>query len=528
MLNLSEKTFQFLRKTSFDYKPLETEYTNSNISLDKIISKNFLHSFKNEKLENTEHSSINVDIQIMKLPIEINKIKDKLKIKNSNSNSIDSLNLSNSIIATPQRYLNKPKNIEFIPDVFNSSSTQNKKIMVSDLDISLETPTSKTQRKRPNLLINNNKDNDDFKKKLERNLLNYFEKNKTKLNNFPSTENRNELKQKFYTDNNYNNKNNNNIVKTEKKIKIEKRDNNNLLLTSPTNYLCLTIMNASSLKPPTKHKAIYKTGQKSNNNKKVNAYQIVKDITEKQFNNSLKNKKIQRVNSSKLKSKSTKKSLISNNSLTNCSSTCTHKGSNFPIYYSINSEINNINEGKKNIPKSVVKNQIKPLNYKNQPNQIFKTFSLENHGKEKLFYNPINIKRINNNNNSYSKERNNKNLQKEKINFIQNVYDSSIGNSKKKNVLPEKYIQLMSSQSKNKISKDEKIKKNIKIDHKKHNNIPYNKISLNSLTFKMFDKKISKKKSINNKRLETENSLIERGKTLSEKYTLLLKQSKKK
>ena len=219
--------------------------------------------------------------------------------------------------------------------------------MVSDLDISLETPTSKTQRKRPNLLINNNKENDDFKKKLERNLLNYFEKNKTKLNNIPSTENRNELKQKFYTDNNYNNKNNNNTVKTEKKIKIEKRDNNNLLLTSPTNYLCLTIMNASSLKPPTKHKAIYKTGKKSNNNKKVNAYQIVKDITEKQFKNSLKNKKIQRVNSSKLKSKSTKKSLISNNSLTNCSSTCTHKGSNFPIYYNINSEINNINEGKK-------------------------------------------------------------------------------------------------------------------------------------------------------------------------------------
>ena len=51
---------------------------------------------------------------------------------------------------------------------------------------------------------------------------------------------------------------------------------------------------------------------------------------------------------------------------------------------------------------------------------------------------------------------------------------------------------------------------------------------MNSLTFKMFDKKISKKKNINNKRLETENSLIERGKILSEKYTLLLKQSKKK
>ncbi len=383
--------------------------------------------------------------------------------------------------------------------------------------------------------MNHNKYDDDFKKELEKKLIAYFKKNKNKImNNFPTTENRNEINHNFYIENNNKNNNNNNNnnnkiirkVHTEKKIKIKRRDNN-LLLGTPKNDLCLTIMNPSSLKPPTKHKAIYKKGAKVNNNKKYNVYQIVKDITENKFNSSIKNKNLQRVNSSNLKRKNTKKSLVSNNSLTNCSSTCTHKGSNFHIYYT---DLNHVNEEKKNIHKSVVKNQVKHLNYKNKPNQIFKTNSFESNAKEKLFYNPINI--IINNKCSKNKTKNNGNLQKEKINLIQNinVYDSYIGNSKKKNVLPGKLRKLMSSQSKNKITtyeKPSKREKNIKTEHKNPNNKYNNKIPVTtSSTFKMFDKKINK--NINNKRLNTDNSLIERGKNLSEKYSLLLKQTKMK
>ena len=286
-------------------------------------------------------------------------------------------------------------------------------------------------------------------------------------------------------------------------------------------------MNPSSLKPPTKHKAIYKTGAKVNNNKKYNVYQIEKDNTENKFNSSIKNKNLQRVNSSNLKRKNTKKSLVSNNSLTNCSSTFTHKGSNFHIYYT---DLNHVNEEKKNIYKSVVKNQVKHLNNKNKPNQIFKTYSFESDAKEKLSYNPINI--INNNKCSNSKAKNNGNLQKEKSNFIKNVnvYDSYIGNRKKKNVLPGKLRKLMSSQSKHKImtyEKPSKREKNIKTEHKNPNNKYNNKIPITtSSTFKMFYKKINK--NTNNKRLNTDNSLIERGKNLSEKYSLLLKQTKMK
>ena len=527
MLNLSEKTVQFFTKTNLDYKPQETEYTNNNISLDKLIPRNLIQSFKNNKLENTDHSSINLDSQIMNHPIEINQLKKHSKKKNSNS--IISLNLNNEMFTASQKFINKPKNIEFIPDVFNNSSTENKKIMVSDLDISLENSSSKTLRKKQNIMVNHNKDDEDFKKELERKLIAYFKKNKNKImNNFPTTENRNEINQNFYIENN-NNYNNNKIIRkvhTEKKIKIKRRDNN-LLLGTPKNDLCLTIMNPSSLKPPTKHKAIYKTGAKVNNNKKYNVYQIEKDNTENKFNSSIKNKNLQRVNSSNLKRKNTKKSLVSNNSLTNCSSTCTHKGSNFHIYYT---DLNHVNEEKKNIYKSVVKNQVKHLNNKNKPNQIFKTYSFESDAKEKLSYNPINI--INNNKCSNSKAKNNGNLQKEKSNFIKNVnvYDSYIGNRKKKNVLPGKLRKLMSSQSKHKImtyEKPSKREKNIKTEHKNPNNKYNNKIPITtSSTFKMFYKKINK--NTNNKRLNTDNSLIERGKNLSEKYSLLLKQTKMK
>ena len=82
MFNLSKKTLKFLTKTNLDYKPQETEYTNNNISLDKLIPRNLIHSFKNNKLENTDHSSINLDSQIMNHhPTEINQLKKHSKKK---------------------------------------------------------------------------------------------------------------------------------------------------------------------------------------------------------------------------------------------------------------------------------------------------------------------------------------------------------------------------------------------------------------------------------------------------------------
>ena len=174
---------------------------------------------------------------------------------------------------------------------------------------------------------------------------------------------------------------------------------------------------------------------------------------------------------------------------------------------------------KKNNSKSAVRNKIQC----NIRNQIFQNFStLKNKDKFPVNKKPINIKKnnniiynsnknINNNINKVKTENckmnlNNK-LQKDKISLIQNIYDSYIGNN-------------ISKISKNKFSNKEKITKKyyLKTEHKNSKN------PVSSLTLKLVDKRINN--NLKNKRYETENNLIKRGKTLSEKYNILLKQTK--
>ena len=59
-----------LIKSSFDYKPLETEYTNNNSSSIKLYPKNLIDCFNKEKLENIECSSIKLDSQIIHIPMK--------------------------------------------------------------------------------------------------------------------------------------------------------------------------------------------------------------------------------------------------------------------------------------------------------------------------------------------------------------------------------------------------------------------------------------------------------------------------
>ena len=530
MFNYSEKLSKLKKRSSFDYKPLETEYTNSNSSSDQFVKKNLIHNFKNDKLEKIEVSSIKLDNQIIHHPIET---KNKKSISNKeDSFSIDSLNLDKNKYDSPERCMNKPMNFEFIQDVFNTSSSDNKKIMVSDLDITIETPTSKTQRKKPVIEINNNNEEDDLKVKLEKNILAFFERNKKKnLNtNHQSMENRNEIKEKLFTDNN----NNNNIKFNTKEIKNKIQQKNENLLPTKKHFLCLTIMNSSSLKPPKKHKSIYKSVQKRNN-KKSNVYQIVKEITEKKINSNIKKKNFQRANSSNLKRKNTKKSIVSNNSLTNCSSTCT-KGGNLPIYHNINFDYNSKNDIKKISPSCIVKKHLQFSNSKiKKKRKCSKNYSLENKRKEKLFMNQnfMNVKRINqNSSNSENKNKIKKTkneLKKEKKNLIQNVYDSYIGNYKKKPILPDKFKQLLNSQSKNILKtndrnsrREKKIQLNTEYRNNNLNNI-YK--PLTSMTCKIIDNG-NIKKDTNNRRIDTDNSIIEIGKKLSKKYSFLLKQSR--
>ena len=459
---------QFLIRPNFDYKSLEKNHSNNNTFSDKLSSKNFINSYKNETIENIENQTIHYD----------NEFINSQNLHNDTLNSKELINLSNSFFSPPI-FLLKPKNIEFIPDYFNCSNTENKNIMVSDLDINLETPSIKTKKKKSKINIKITDNNNDFKKELEKTLREYLEKKQNIVfNTEPSSEKRyDDIKQKF----SYENNNKITINYCNPKQKFEKIENN-LIMQSPKNDLCLTIMNTSSLKPPTKHKAIYKTEQKTNN-KKCNVYQIVKDNNEMQYNSSFKKKNFQRANSSNLKSMITKKSFVTNNSLTNCSSTY-EKERNIPIFYNNNLDLIKCNDVKKNNSKSAVRNKIQC----NIRNQIFQNFSLKN--KEKFLVNkiPINIKKnknfINNsnkyiNNNITVKKENCKNnlnnkLKKDKISLIQNAYDSYIGNN-------------ISKSSKNKFCNNEKItKKNyLKTEHKNSRN------PISSLTLKIVDKKIN-------------------------------------
>ena len=530
MFNYSEKLSKLKKKSSFDYKPLETEYTNSNSSSDKFTKKNLIHYFKNDKLEKIDCSSIKVDNQIIHHPKET---KNQKTISNKgDSFSIDSLNIDKNINDSPERCMNKPINFEFIQDVFNTSSSDNKKIMVSDLDITIETPTSKTQRKKPVIQINNNNEEDDLKVKLEKNILAFFERNKKKnlnTNNHQSMENRNEIKEKLFTDNINNNKKFN-----TKEIKNKIQQKNEHLLSTQKHFLCLTIMNSSSLKPPKKHKSIYKSVQRRNN-KKSNVYQIVNEITEKKINSNVKKKNFQRANSSNLKRKNTKKSIVSNNSLINCSSTCT-KGGNLPMYHNINIDYNSKNDIKRISPSSIIKNHLQFSNSKNKKKRKFsKNYSLENKRKEKLFLNQnfMNVKRVNQNSSNCENKTKIKKmkseLQKEKKNLIQNVYDSYIGNYKKKPILPDKFKQLLNSQSKNVLKTNERnTRREKKIELKteyRNNNLNNIYKPITSKTCKIIDN-CNVKKDTNNRRIDTDNSIIEIGKKLSKKYSFLLKQSK--
>ena len=118
---------------------------------------------------------------------------------NNNSNSIHSLNkssINNSYENLSKKNEQKGKLIEYIPDIFNTTSTENKKIMVSDLDIPLEIPNKKrNQKNKPKTTIFKEND-DDFKKELEKNIIQFLEKNGRIKRSQSSTEKKNKKKKK--------------------------------------------------------------------------------------------------------------------------------------------------------------------------------------------------------------------------------------------------------------------------------------------------------------------------------------------
>jgi hypothetical protein len=123
----------------------------------KIIKNNYIikNKFVNSKIRNNSHDMKNRNItngvinrkfssgnlkelkeKSSTMPIDISKkIDNKLSFKESEfSNNNFKDNIEQNIFQTPKK---KEKIIEYIPDVFNDSHTENKNLMVSNLDIKL-------------------------------------------------------------------------------------------------------------------------------------------------------------------------------------------------------------------------------------------------------------------------------------------------------------------------------------------------------------------------------------------------------
>ena len=438
-----------LKNTSFDY-----EQIGSNRLYDSFQKKNKIKN-KNESNNNEDSSSIftNIDEHLF-------NSSSKLNIKsisvNNNSNSIHSLNkssINNSYENLSKKNEQKGKLIEYIPDIFNTSSTENKKIMVSDLDIPLEIPNKKrNQKNKPKTTIFKEND-DDFKKELEKNIIQFLEKNGRIKRSQSSTEKKNKITKKAF---------NNDFIE-KMNIRNEKNNNHSHRIK---NNLCLSIINSNFLQTQLKHRSFYNTFQKKI--KKFNLYPIFNERNENKYKR-LKHKNF----------------LLNNISLTNCSTSCTNKGNN-QVYYKLNS--NNIKYNNNNKPKGHF--IIQPYSYLNNNNKIFKTFCIETNKNEYPFKNkaPKNVKKI-----SVQNQTNNQIL-KQKKNFIKNI--TTLNNlNKKDSIYSDEYKLLFSDYDKNKNKLFNK-KMDI-IDKIYHNNINF--ITTNFI--KPFNFKLSERKKKLNKNI---------------------------
>ena len=359
------------KQSEFEYKPMQTElnYKNSEFSNNESSNQVDFSEFENEEIQKYEKSLYN--------NAAINNSKNN---KLFNYNSLESLRVSHSMdkndnsvtlyegingikkdniknknndfekFTTPIKKQKEIQKVELIPDVFNYSSTNNKNIQVSELDIQLNPTNENEKNKIPenNIKYNNNIVKD-FKKELEKNLKEYFEKkckldNQNKFNTIETGIYTEFQKHKFKP---FSNKEINR--KKQKEYK-----SNSVITESSKNINSPTYKNIinSTNKPITKHKIIYNSVKKTNNKKGI--YHIIQKINNDFKNSFTKSNSVKRNNSFKSKYDRNKESATS--ALTNCSSSKRLSKNSFNNNPIITTEFNLPNN---NIPKSTrIKNII--------------------------------------------------------------------------------------------------------------------------------------------------------------------------
>ena len=456
----------------YNYQPLKTELSVSISSIENS-QKLFFEDLNDDNEGNDSQRIIldeKADIHFPTYYFE--------NSKNHSSNNIEddkflNHNSFHNYFSTPKRN----EKVELIPDVFNSSPTQNKNIMVSDLDIKLISTNKRNKKSNLNVL----EEDKDLKKILEKNLKEYFERNcgvnkKNKINN--NNNNTIEI-------NNENRKKKNNFSFKNKS------PNQRVINIKNSNFLTLT---SESMNKKKKNNNIFKSVPKKE--KKMNYYFIV-------GNKNLNNKKSKSLKKDSLKKNPSQKISNSNNS-TNYSSSGTNKNNNYNNNYIVNNKINEfkIKDSSKSYNKAITKSTMRPITtlsiYKGE--SFFQTFCSTQSNTKSLFQTIPHV------NNSNEKKKN-----KNKI--IKGIYELFSNNNLNKTIRIGNKCKLFNHDILN-IPKQKKDinSRNLNLYTSNTNNKLIKITPISNNTMKLFEKKINKQilKKSNHENL-TENSMLFKG-----------------
>ena len=428
----------------------------SNLSKDKIFLNNFLKvekqinndSQKNPIKKNSSSTHINI-LNKEEKPIEIIKQNEKSNINNNSLKDTDCYKIKKNILKSkimqssilnnkdPKNF-NTSNNNDLISNLFIDTSSDNKNILVSELDIELSNidqsncnrKNDKSDKKNINIIEDeedtNQKSNEHmdvykkielrFKSKLEKSLNNYFKKNGTnfyigdsiskQLNKEIENYNKSKSNKKFENSN------------KEKKIEIKALINSDRKLTHNINFTkdFREHNNNKIIKIDCNKLKLIKKKLKENENKK----EFQKIISFRTFkfknnNNNLKNKKYSKKYLNK--DSSTKNRIIKHKNLESKTKTIIGERNVRAIYSKIINDANIINENKNKKSKkkeiytniNINKKNINNINnmgirqsYRNSPYYLHSINSI------KTKKNIINNHKNNYNKLYYNKDKNNK------------------------------------------------------------------------------------------------------------------------
>ena len=391
-------------------KKEKKEYLEKNELINKLIEYNTSDKTENknsgqEKNDEDESDSIIDDNKINFYDVQKNNIINymtPIKVNNINNSKRKKKTKTENISNEKE---NNDEDNNDLSDLFSNSSTDNKKVMVSELDIELSNSQSNyhlnTDTKWNNINMVKRREID-FKKEIEQNLKKFLKKNQEMMNTNNTNKNKNKsdniIEAKNHNNNiNVNSSMNNNVIKKEIKMKL--KDKIKLKMkrfkkqSNKINY-CLTDINKKIYK---KNNNLNHNTCLQNNNNKISSFNnhinsnfntSFKKQQNEQNNNNNKNNiqkklnEIIKINIPQKKSNTNvnNKIIVTTNKKTNINLNKKQKTMNLPNIYEIKSKIFYLqNKNKKKAKEKISKkNDLSEYIISNRNNEKIRTVCINN------------------------------------------------------------------------------------------------------------------------------------------------------